>query len=364
MPVRAEIAFEPEAAVATTDAGVVHRIAYAALRIEAGGFEGEFVFLRSDDGTTFAVRDAGVTGALAEASGGRLDVQLEGVRRQMRGRRRGRIVSMGAVALALALVALAFVRLPTLLASTVDALPVSVDRALGEAAVADATGGATVLRDPRLVALLDEAVRKLEPHVASRARGRHAFHASALDDPAMNAFALPGGAIFVCSGLLASAASPDEVAGVMAHEMAHVTLRHGLRNIARGASAAIALRLLLGDADGWIALAGSTAATAAQNDYSRDQERAADLEGARMLLASGIGTAGMVRVFERLGAAPEAALANSLSWLGTHPDLESRIEAVREASGGEAVGGSAAWTSSLEAAQAALPGSENRGGVP
>jgi predicted Zn-dependent protease len=198
---------------------------------------------------------------------------------------------------------------------------------------------------------LAEAVRKLEPHARDRDQ---AFRVTALDDPAVNAFALPGGAIYVCSGLVAGSASPEEVAGVMAHEMAHVTLRHGLRNVARSASAALALQLLLGDAEGWVALAGSAAAMAAQNDYSRDQERAADEEGVRMLLASGIGTAGLVRVFERLGEEPEAAVASSLSWFSTHPDLASRIEAIREASGGEAVRGTATWTSSLEAAKATL----------
>jgi Zn-dependent protease with chaperone function len=351
VPVRIELALEPDAALARTEAGVVHRIAYAELRVEAGGFDGEFLFLRGPDGTTFAVHGRELLDALARAGGGALEAQLDAVRQHHRGRRRGRMLSMGGVALALVLVGLAFVRLPTFLASSVGSLPPSVDRALGDAAAADVTSSARVLRDPRITALLDEAVRKLEPHARS---SEHRFRVTALDDPTMNAFALPGGAMYFHSGLLAKVESPEEVAGVMAHEMAHVTLRHGLHNVARKASATIALRLLLGDAEGWVALAGSAAALAAENDYSRDQESAADAEGARMLLASGIGTAGMVRVFERLGEAPEAALADAFSWLGTHPDLDARIRAVREASGGEAVRGSVTWTSSLEAAQAAL----------
>ena len=106
-----------------------------------------------------------------------------------------------------------------------------------------------------------------------------------VDAPQINAFALPGGQIVVYTGLLRKAARPEQVAGVIAHEMAHVTLRHGLRGIAKQVGVLVGVQVLTGDLSG---LAAQVATAAISNAYSRDAEREADAEGARMLAAAGI----------------------------------------------------------------------------
>src|SRR5690606_34691134 len=75
-----------------------------------------------------------------------------------------------------------------------------------------------------------------------------------LDDSTVNAFALPGGHVFVLSGLLKSAESTEEVAAVLAHELGHVARRHHVRNAIRELGVVTAFSLLLGDVDGVTAM--------------------------------------------------------------------------------------------------------------
>jgi predicted Zn-dependent protease len=149
----------------------------------------------------------------------------------------------------------------------------------------------------------------------------------------VNAFALPGGQIVVWTGLLRQAESAEQIAAVLAHEIAHVERRHGLRNVAHRAGLALGLRLLVvifvgADLDGLSGLAADVAVIAASNDYSQDQESQADADAVARLHAVGIdpgALADFFRVMTREGVGEVPAFA---SWLATHPDHESRIAAI------------------------------------
>src|SRR5690606_1007247 len=219
---------------------------------------------------------------------------------------------------------------PPMLASSIDALPSSIDRQLGEAAMLQVPLGQEV-RDPAVRALVDEVVDRLSPHAAMEDVD---FRVKVVESDDVNAFALPGGQIVVFTGLLRAASGPDEVAGVLAHEIAHVTLRHGLRNVAHRAGLVLAVQLLLGDASRWVQLAGEAAVLAQSNDYSREQESAADEEGVRMLLAAGLDPDGLADFFRLLEGQPGSELSGAMSWLSTHPDHRSRIEHVQRLSAG------------------------------
>ncbi len=156
-------------------------------------------------------------------------------------------------------------------------------------------------------------------------------------DPNMNAFSVPGGYIYVYLGLLRQVQSIDELAGVLAHEIAHVEANHFLRgqkkmeiaNIATLAS--IILAAVLGG--GEQAAAAGTLAQAAQIStqlhYSREFEREADLMALRYLHSSGFSTQGMLSLFETFYAKARINADDLPPYFYTHPLPAERINEVR-----------------------------------
>src|SRR6185503_916226 len=110
----------------------------------------------------------------------------------------------------------------------------------------------------------------------------------------INAFALPGGPMFVNRGMIEAAKSEGEVAGVMAHEISHVALRHGTAQASKGQGAAIlgtagqiAGAILGGTLGNVIGLGSQIGATAYITKYSREYERQADILGAQIMARAG-----------------------------------------------------------------------------
>lgn len=159
-------------------------------------------------------------------------------------------------------------------------------------------------------------------------------------DPSINAFAAPGGFIGVHSGLMLTADSEDEIASVMAHEIAHVTQRHILRSYERGErmsiplTAAMIAAALLGIAD---PSAGSAAIMAVQGgaiqmqlDYSRAHESEADSLGMQTLVNAGFDPYAMPAFFEKLQVASRFYVGGHVpEFLRTHPITGSRIAETR-----------------------------------
>lgn len=157
------------------------------------------------------------------------------------------------------------------------------------------------------------------------------YHFYIVDTEAVNAFALPGGYIYVNRGLIERTHSVSELAGVLAHEIAHVALRHGAKNLQRqirtSAVSTLLYRSILGRGpilDQQALQLGNELWSAA---HSRADESAADQEAVKYLIASGVNPQGMVTLFEDLKA-EEAADPHSqtVEWFSTHPTTESRLQ--------------------------------------
>ena len=121
--------------------------------------------------------------------------------------------------------------------------------------------------------------------------------------------------------------TPEELLAVLAHEMSHVTLRHHLKSIAGSIGLVVAIEILVGDVGGLVALATEALRTAALMSNSREHEHEADLEGVRMLHEAGIDPAHAIAMLESL---PHGHIPDALNWLSSHPDIEERVEAIRE----------------------------------
>ena len=172
------------------------------------------------------------------------------------------------------------------------------------------------------------------------------WHFTVLDSPIVNAFALPGGYVYVTRGLLALADNEAELAGVLAHEIGHVTARHSAERYGQsvlGSAAALGVGVLLGSEAA--AQATSGAAELAVLSYSRDQEFEADTLGVRYLSRSGHDPQAMSSFLRRLlghsryeaelAGRPEAADAFDITQ--THPRTADRVERAIEAAGGSQV---------------------------
>ncbi|RMD61060.1 MAG: hypothetical protein D6826_10945 [Alphaproteobacteria bacterium] len=172
------------------------------------------------------------------------------------------------------------------------------------------------------------------------------FTFTVLNSPIVNAFALPGGYVYVTRGLLALAGDEAELAGVLAHEIGHVTARHAAERYGQTVTAQI-LQLGIGVLTGNRALTRATGIVSqiALRSFSREQEHEADLLGIRYLARAGYDPGAMAGFLEKLLAdsrleaelSGEPGRADEFNIMQTHPRTIDRVRAAMAAAGVSAV---------------------------
>jgi predicted Zn-dependent protease len=206
------------------------------------------------------------------------------------------------------------------------------EQALGRMIMRDVYADPRYLDDPEVETYLNQLGYKL---VSVSTRNQREFIFFVVDDPTVNAFALPGGNIGVHTGLLLTAQNESELASVVGHEIAHVTQDHIARMVAAQSQsywptmAALALALLAARSNPNVASAAiaSTQAYSAQNqlNYSRDYEREADRLGYEMLTRADFDPRGMSVFFGRMQRASRFYDSSAPAYLRTHPLTSERI---------------------------------------
>ncbi len=184
--------------------------------------------------------------------------------------------------------------------------------------------------DPEIVAYVEKVVNRLSAGLPQQI---FPFQVSVIRHNAVNAFATPGGYVFVHTGLIMAMEHESELAGVLAHEMAHVTQRHVAHNIEKSQKMGIFALLgmlagaFLGGDAGQAAIVGSMAATqTAMLNYSRSDESDADQVGIGYLIAAGYPPQGLVDSFKILQQKQWTAGGSEIpSYLSTHPAMSTRI---------------------------------------
>ncbi len=150
--------------------------------------------------------------------------------------------------------------------------------------------------------------------------------------PFANAFALPGAQVLVTRQLLREAAGPDELAGVLAHELGHVAARHGLQRLVRSAGLGIVVGLLVGDPVG-IGISAAAAHALFEGAFSREDELAADRFAVVALNRADIDGAPLAAFFDRVAARTGSA-ENAFALLLTHPPSAERAALIRAQTNG------------------------------
>ena len=220
---------------------------------------------------------------------------------------------------------------PLAVSATAAVIPATWERALGDWVLDDVLEFLALI-DGNEAAVCDgeagrAALDRLTGDLEAVSDSPYEFRVLVVDFDMTNAFALPGGAIVIFDGLIEFAETPEEVAGVLAHEMAHVIKRHGTEALFRSYGLQLLIEALTGSAGGGVA--GGIGETLMSLSYSRDAEREADVTGIELLQTAGLRADGLGRFFERFGGGGDMPAA--LDLLSTHPSSESRAELAERA---------------------------------
>ena len=165
------------------------------------------------------------------------------------------------------------------------------------------------------------------------------YHVKVLNDPEeINAFAVPGGFLYVYSGLLLIAEDEAEIAGVLAHEIGHIVGRHSINQLAARFGMELLITLALGED---LELLGQIGASLVSARFSRDDEREADTFGVRYAIEAGYDPRGLLRFFEKLKKLEARRRSDLENLFASHPPTDERIRRIERlldqygASGGQ-----------------------------
>jgi len=227
-------------------------------------------------------------------------------------------------------------------------LPTSEEVKLGNQLAAEVTQDEKVLNNPAVQSYVNKVGQRLVASTGNDRRSGINYTFTVIDDPRqVNAFALPGGHIYVYSGLLQAADSEAELAGVLGHEIGHVTERHAAAALGAQFGLQTVTQLALGQNPGMLSqLAAGIAQQGYMSKHSRDAERQADQAGLRYMMAAGYDPNAMPTFFrklERLGGSNPNALQ---AFFASHPapgerakTLSKEIAAKRATGREEIIGG-------------------------
>jgi len=205
------------------------------------------------------------------------------------------------------------------------------DVEIGQQVSRDAERQLPMLNDPRVDSYLNSLGQRLAAHAPYR---RFPYHFKCVNDRAINAFALPGGFVYINRGVLEAADNEAQAAGVMAHENSHDELRHGTNQASKAYVAQVPLAVLGGalGANSVGSVLAQLGAGFVTNSvllkYSRDAERQADIMGTQILHDSNYDPRAMAQFFEKIEA--ESKTKGPAEFFSNHPSPEHRIERVNE----------------------------------
>lgn len=311
----------------TLDTGVTLRWPWSEVRQAQGFYAGEQVRLERGGNTPemLLVDEQAFVTAIRRANPAFGRAMHDPARRRWR---LGLTAAAGLGAIAVAIV-LYWWGIPAAARAATPLVPIAWEDRLGAAIVDELVPGDRRCHEPGGEAALQSVLTR----VLAPARPQpYRFRAVVMDSPILNAFAAPGGHVVVLRGLLERAKSPEQLAGVLAHEVEHVLHRHATQALLQSMSAGLLVTALSGDVSGAMAYGVESARQLSALSYSRAAETEADTDGLGLLLAADIDPRGMIEFFDMLQK-EETALPDLARYARTHPASAERAAALRRLAG-------------------------------
>lgn len=242
-----------------------------------------------------------------------------------------RLVTLISLAVIGFIILFPFVFADSLIHVAANKVPIEWEQKLGERLFDSLTSDKRIIDSPALKGRLYQIAGPLLAEV-KRECPDHEFDLYIIEDPMVNAFALPGGKVVVNSGLILKSETPEEIAGVLAHELAHVTCRHHIRGTLKRIGIFAVLGFLAGDMSSVSDLLLSYGGSLAMLKNSRTFEFEADKQGWVYLNQARIDPQGMIDFFKKLesDSGKMNPLESQLDFLSTHPATRERIERLEE----------------------------------
>jgi Zn-dependent protease with chaperone function len=315
-------------------------IPFRGAELRLGGASDRLVFISNParPGWSVYTDDRGLIADPLLAQQPELQPALSGMRRKRAG---GWLATLAIALLLLGLPLALLFNIDVFAGMAAKRIPAEWEEGLGKRVFAQYEIGAELIEDKAMVAQLEKLTGPLEQQIE---KPRYPFRFHIAKDTQINAFALPGGYVVINSELILRARTADELLGVVAHEMSHVTEQHGMRSVITSAGVLLIAQALLGDVAGLAATLASAAPLLLNQSYSRGFEKQADKRGVELLQRARIDPLGMVRFFELVQAEEKKrqekirkttgdrtadVLEGASKFLSTHPQTQERIEAIR-----------------------------------
>ena len=202
---------------------------------------------------------------------------------------------------------------------------------LGRQASREVERSVRLYRDPLVRAYIDSLGQAL---VRASRLSQFRYYFKVVDAPEVNAFALPGGFVYVNIGLIKAAETESELAGVIGHEIGHVEMHHGAKKISQQYGVAVLVDVIAGGGDPSLRrkiiaqLVGFGGGLGVLK-YGREAERESDKFAVHCMVNAGVDPDGIARFFETLLKLHKREPKGVEGWFATHPPTQSRIDFVR-----------------------------------
>ena len=247
-------------------------------------------------------------------------------------------------------IAIFFWQKDSIVKSLAEMVSIETENELGDSLFDSVVEEDQLIKDTILIAQITEIAQPIIDQVKDT---NYHFKFYIINDPSLNAYALPGGHIVIHTGLINSADSWAQIQGVLAHEVSHVTKRHHVRGVIGNLGTLVLLSAFIGDGSAIMDAIYQYGGQLESLMYSRHFEEEADESGWEYLIAANIDPAGMIQFFEKLDKKPEGndeesdekeedkedgedesedddTMEELASFLSTHPATKERIERLNE----------------------------------
>jgi len=239
-----------------------------------------------------------------------------------------RLLAMAVLIVAL-LAGIVIVVLPRSAGVIANAIPKEWETEWGKSVARQFAGKNKLCTEASGRAALDALTARLLATDAARNSG-YSFTFTVIKTKSQNAFATLGGQVVVFSRLIEKMDGPDELAGVLAHEIGHVTARHPLTGFVEATFTMVFASLFGSGSSDMGGSMASLGGVLAVTSYSRAKEIEADEIGVRILNQAGISLDGLAKFFERLKRKGKGSKSSALALFSTHPALGARVEQIRQ----------------------------------